>query len=29
MTDTGFFVPESKADRLTDCYAWAGPARAG
>ncbi|ASK34673.1 serine hydrolase domain-containing protein [Alloalcanivorax mobilis] len=26
MHDTGFTVPESKADRLTDCYRWAGPA---
>jgi CubicO group peptidase (beta-lactamase class C family) len=26
MHDTTFSVPESKADRLTDCYAWAGPA---
>jgi hypothetical protein len=29
MHDTGFSVPESKADRLTDCYAWAGPALGG
>ncbi|MGA0544046.1 serine hydrolase domain-containing protein [Brevundimonas sp. VNH65] len=26
MNDTGFFVPAEKADRLTDCYAFAGPA---
>ena len=26
MEDTGFSVPATKADRLTDCYAWAGPA---
>jgi CubicO group peptidase (beta-lactamase class C family) len=26
MHDTGFVVPADKADRLTDCYAWAGPA---
>ncbi|NEX91760.1 serine hydrolase domain-containing protein [Caulobacter sp. 17J65-9] len=25
MNDTGFVVPAKKADRLTDCYAWAGP----
>lgn len=25
MQDTGFVVPADKADRLTDCYAWAGP----
>lgn len=25
MVDTGFMVPASKADRITDCYAWAGP----
>jgi CubicO group peptidase (beta-lactamase class C family) len=25
MNDTGFAVPAPKADRLTDCYAWAGP----
>jgi CubicO group peptidase (beta-lactamase class C family) len=25
MDDTGFVVPAAKADRLTDCYAWAGP----
>ncbi|MEJ2814164.1 serine hydrolase domain-containing protein [Caulobacter sp. CCG-8] len=25
MHDTAFVVPESKADRLTDCYVWAGP----
>lgn len=25
MHDTGFVVPADKADRLTDCYAWAGP----
>ncbi|WP_332658745.1 serine hydrolase domain-containing protein [Brevundimonas sp.] len=25
MHDTGFSVPADKADRLTDCYAWAGP----
>jgi len=27
MADTGFVVPADKADRLTDCYAWAGPER--
>ncbi|WEK43892.1 MAG: serine hydrolase [Candidatus Sphingomonas colombiensis] len=27
MDDTGFVVPASKADRLTDCYNWAGPAQ--
>jgi CubicO group peptidase (beta-lactamase class C family) len=26
MHDTGFYVPADKVDRLTDCYAWAGPA---
>jgi Beta-lactamase class C and other penicillin binding proteins len=26
MQDTAFSVPADKADRLTDCYAWAGPA---
>jgi CubicO group peptidase (beta-lactamase class C family) len=26
MLDTGFAVPAAKADRLTDCYHWAGPA---
>jgi CubicO group peptidase (beta-lactamase class C family) len=26
MRDTGFHVQASKADRLTDCYAYAGPA---
>jgi CubicO group peptidase (beta-lactamase class C family) len=26
MHDTGFMVTADKADRLTDCYAWAGPA---
>ena len=26
MNDTAFMVPADKADRLTDCYAWAGPA---
>ncbi|MBB4082855.1 serine hydrolase domain-containing protein [Brevundimonas lenta] len=26
MKDTGFTVPAEKADRLPDCYAWAGPA---
>ncbi len=26
MHDTGFVVPTEKADRLVDCYAWAGPA---
>ncbi|HEX5264901.1 MAG TPA: serine hydrolase domain-containing protein [Phenylobacterium sp.] len=25
MVDTGFVVPAGKADRLTDCYTWAGP----
>lgn len=25
MHDTSFVVPADKADRLTDCYAWAGP----
>lgn len=25
MNDTGFVVPADKADRLTDCYIWAGP----
>jgi CubicO group peptidase (beta-lactamase class C family) len=25
MHDTGFVVPADKVDRLTDCYAWAGP----
>jgi len=25
MADTGFCVPAHKADRLTDCWAWAGP----
>ena len=25
MSDTGFVVPASKADRLTDCYSWDGP----
>jgi CubicO group peptidase (beta-lactamase class C family) len=25
MNDTGFVVPADKADRLTDCYVWAGP----
>ena len=25
MNDTGFAVPAGKADRLTDCYGWAGP----
>lgn len=25
MKDTGFVVPEIEADRLTDCYIWAGP----
>jgi CubicO group peptidase (beta-lactamase class C family) len=25
MHDTAFVVPEDKADRLTDCHAWAGP----
>ncbi|MGQ3113669.1 MAG: serine hydrolase domain-containing protein, partial [Brevundimonas sp.] len=25
MKDTGFFVPAEKADRLPDCYAFAGP----
>jgi len=25
MDDTGFTVPAGKADRLTDCYTWAGP----
>jgi CubicO group peptidase (beta-lactamase class C family) len=25
MHDTAFFVPAEKADRLTDCYAFAGP----
>ncbi len=25
MHDTGFTVAAGKADRLTDCYAWAGP----
>jgi CubicO group peptidase (beta-lactamase class C family) len=25
MHDTGFVVPADKADRLTDCYVWAGP----
>ncbi|NBB15141.1 serine hydrolase [Caulobacter sp. SLTY] len=25
MHDTGFHVPAGRADRLTDCYAWAGP----
>jgi CubicO group peptidase (beta-lactamase class C family) len=26
MKDTAFHVPADRADRLTDCYAWAGPA---
>lgn len=26
MHDTGFMVPAQKADRLTDCYVWGGPA---
>ncbi len=25
MNDTSFVVPEGKADRLTDCWLWAGP----
>ena len=25
MRDTAFVVPESKVDRLTDCYVWGGP----
>ncbi|MBU1345389.1 MAG: beta-lactamase family protein [Alphaproteobacteria bacterium] len=25
MHDTGFMVPADKAERLVDCYAWAGP----
>jgi CubicO group peptidase (beta-lactamase class C family) len=27
MKDTGFVVPADKADRLTDCYTWPGPAK--